>query len=84
MTDGMLLVVRPGVLDTVSAAASKGFLVQSDQKVLGLVINGINVENEPDSYFHQAKAYYQESTNVKKVTTSKIGEKVTTSKTGKK
>jgi Mrp family chromosome partitioning ATPase len=34
MADGILLVVRPGVVDFASAAA-KEFLEQSDQKVLG-------------------------------------------------
>ncbi|MCL1463442.1 GumC family protein [Argonema galeatum] len=64
-TDGILLVVRPGVVDTVSATACKEFLVQSGQKLLGLVVNGVIIENEPDSYFHQARAYYQESTTSK-------------------
>ena len=59
MTDGLLLVVRPGIVDAVSAAASKEFLIQSNQKVLGLVVNGVIVQNEPDSYFHHAKAYYR-------------------------
>jgi capsular exopolysaccharide synthesis family protein len=72
MTDGILLVARPGILDRVSATAAKEFLVQSGQKLLGLVINGVRVENEPDSYFHHAKAYYQEElTTSKGVTTSK-------------
>ncbi|MBD1897442.1 polysaccharide biosynthesis tyrosine autokinase [Coleofasciculus sp. FACHB-129] len=71
MTDGMLLVVRPGVVDTVSAAACKQFLVQSGQKVLGLVVNGVIVENEPDSYFHHAKAYYKEDASTPKMLTAK-------------
>jgi capsular exopolysaccharide synthesis family protein len=65
ITDGILLVARPGVVDTVSAAASKAFLKQSGQKVLGIVVNGVIVENEPDSYFHHAKAYYQGSATAK-------------------
>jgi capsular exopolysaccharide synthesis family protein len=75
MTDGMLLVSRPGVIDRVSAAASKGFLVQSNQAVLGLVVNGVNVENEPDSYFHHAKTYYKEELTTSKVAKSKTGKK---------
>jgi capsular exopolysaccharide synthesis family protein len=71
MTDGILLVVRPGVVDTVSAAACKQFLVQSGQKVLGLVVNGVIVENEPDSYFHHAKAYYKEDASTPKMLTAK-------------
>ncbi|MGQ4648018.1 polysaccharide biosynthesis tyrosine autokinase [Lyngbya aestuarii] len=57
MSDGILLVVRPGVIDTVSANATRERLIQSGQNVLGLVINGVIVENEPDSYFHHAKSY---------------------------
>jgi Mrp family chromosome partitioning ATPase len=75
MTDGMLLVSRPGAIDRVSAAASKGFLVQSNQAVLGLVVNGVNVENEPDSYFHHAKTYYKEELTPSKVAKSKTGKK---------
>ncbi|MBD1832242.1 polysaccharide biosynthesis tyrosine autokinase [Cyanobacteria bacterium FACHB-472] len=71
MTDGILLVVRPGVVDTVSAAACKQFLVQSGQKILGLVVNGVIVENEPDSYFHHAKAYYKEDASTPKMLTAK-------------
>jgi Mrp family chromosome partitioning ATPase len=73
MTDGLLLVSRPGVIDRVSAAASKEFLVQSNQKVLGLVVNAVNVQNEPDSYFHHAKTYYKEELLTSQVTASKTG-----------
>lgn len=71
MTDGILLVARPGVLDRVSAAAAKEFLVQSGQHVLGLVINGVKVEDEPDSYFHHAKSYYKEQLVLSKEMDSK-------------
>jgi capsular exopolysaccharide synthesis family protein len=57
MSDGILLVARPGVTDSASAKAAKEALDQSSQNVLGLVINGVIVENEPESYFHHAKAY---------------------------
>jgi polysaccharide biosynthesis transport protein len=55
LTDGMLLVVRPGVVNLDSANAAKEFLIQSGQKVLGIVINGVNVKREPDSYFYYTK-----------------------------
>jgi capsular exopolysaccharide synthesis family protein len=73
MTDGILLVSRPGLLDRVSAAAAKGFLLQSNQHVLGLVVNGVNVENEPDSYFHHAKTYYKKELTISQITMSKTG-----------
>ena len=55
LTDGILLVVRPGVVNLDSANAAKEFLTQSGQNVLGIVINGVNVKREPDSYFYYTK-----------------------------
>lgn len=55
MTDGILLVARPGVVDSTSAAAAKESLECSGQNVLGLVVNGVIVENESDSYFYYAR-----------------------------
>jgi capsular exopolysaccharide synthesis family protein len=56
MTDGMLIVVQPKLVDSASAIAAQELLEQSGQNVLGMVINGVNPENEPDSYFY-AKEY---------------------------
>lgn len=61
MTDGTLLVARPGVVDAASAGAAREFLVRSKQPVLGLVVNGVVAEHEPDSYFHHAKVYYKDA-----------------------
>jgi capsular exopolysaccharide synthesis family protein len=60
MTDGVLLVARPRVVDSTSAVTSKELLERSDQNVLGLVVNGVIVENESDSYFYYAKRYLAE------------------------
>jgi len=60
MSDGILLVARPGVVDSSSATAAREMLVQSGQNVLGLVVNGVLPENEPSSYYHYAKGYYSE------------------------
>lgn len=60
MTDGILLVARPGVLDSKAAKAACDSLERSDQNVLGLVANGVIVENESDSYFYFAKEYYSD------------------------
>lgn len=57
LTDGMLLVVRPGVLDVNSANAAKELLSQSSQNVLGMVINDVSKNREPESY----RYYSQES-----------------------
>ncbi|MGC1247950.1 MAG: polysaccharide biosynthesis tyrosine autokinase, partial [Spirulinaceae cyanobacterium] len=58
MADGILMVVRPKVLNVAGAKAAKDFLIQSGQNVLGLVANGVIIKNEPDSYFYYAKEQY--------------------------
>jgi polysaccharide biosynthesis transport protein len=60
MADGVLLVVRPGVVDSESATFAKGVLKQSGQNVLGLVINGVVPDREPYSYYYFAKEYHAE------------------------
>jgi polysaccharide biosynthesis transport protein len=52
MVDGLLLVVRPGVVDIGSATAAKEFLTQTGQNVMGMVINGVDYRHESDSYFY--------------------------------
>ncbi|HEY9845381.1 MAG TPA: polysaccharide biosynthesis tyrosine autokinase [Candidatus Caenarcaniphilales bacterium] len=59
LVDGVLLVVRPEVVDSGSANAAKEFLEQSGQNILGLVINGVITQNEPYSYYY-AREYYTE------------------------
>jgi polysaccharide biosynthesis transport protein len=58
LADGVILVVRPGVVTSVGATAAKELLRRSDSNVLGIVANGVNLKQEPDSYF-----YYTNSTS---------------------
>ncbi|MBD2482366.1 polysaccharide biosynthesis tyrosine autokinase [Planktothrix sp. FACHB-1365] len=60
VTDGILLVIRPGNIDTISATAAREQLIKSSQTVLGIVVNDLNSKNEPDSYFRHAKVYSNE------------------------
>lgn len=60
VADGILLVVRPRVVNAASANAAKEFLKQSNQNILGLVANGVVVKSEPDSYFYYTKENYME------------------------
>jgi capsular exopolysaccharide synthesis family protein len=57
MTDGILLVSRPGVIDSGSATAARDMLERSSQKVLGLLINGVIEKNEFSGDFSIAKQY---------------------------
>ncbi|WNZ47622.1 polysaccharide biosynthesis tyrosine autokinase [Leptolyngbya boryana CZ1] len=58
MTDGIVLVSRMGTVNFSSAQNAKEYLGQAEQKVLGIVINGVNPKDEPDSYFYGAYYYY--------------------------
>ncbi len=60
MADGILLVVRPEVVDFDNATFAKNFLEQSGQNVLGQVINGVVPDNESHSYYYFSKEYYSE------------------------
>jgi polysaccharide biosynthesis transport protein len=50
MADGILWVVRPGVLDSTNMAVAQEIVDQSRQTVLGVVVNGVIGENEYNSY----------------------------------
>jgi polysaccharide biosynthesis transport protein len=52
LADGVILVVRPGVVTSVGATAAKELLKRSNSNVLGIVANGVNLKQEPDSYFY--------------------------------
>ena len=54
-TDGIVLVGRLGVTNPQSAKDAKELLKQSNQKVFGLVVNG--VDSELDSHYQYAKNY---------------------------
>ncbi len=53
MVDGLLLVVRPGVVDYDSAIAAKKMLINTDQRILGIVANGVELNNEPYAPYAQ-------------------------------
>jgi capsular exopolysaccharide synthesis family protein len=59
VVDSVLLVARPGVIDTASAVVTNQLLTQISQKVLGLVINGVATEHESGSYIRHIEAYHE-------------------------
>lgn len=58
MSDGILLVARPSVIDYSSAAATQELLAKTSHNVLGLVVNGVSEMNESSSYFYHAAKYF--------------------------
>ncbi len=56
--DGLLFVVRPGVVDYASAIFAKELMEKSNQNVLGLVVNGVISNHEPHSCYYFANESY--------------------------
>jgi capsular exopolysaccharide synthesis family protein len=58
MTDGILLVARPGLIDANSIRAAQDMLKRTSCHVLGLIINGVIAKNEADNLFYHPKEYF--------------------------
>jgi polysaccharide biosynthesis transport protein len=67
MTDGTLMVARPGILDYSSALDAKKILEKTEQNVVGMVVNGENLENT----YYKDLSYL--SKNKKEQTTKLLG-----------
>ncbi len=67
MSDGILLVVRPGVIEYSSASTAQEMLQRSSHNVLGLVVNGIIERNEPNNYLNHGHEYFTPQEVKKKV-----------------
>ena len=52
LAQGVLLVVRPNVVAGSNLDNSKEILQRSGQPLLGMVVNGVIPDNEPDSYYY--------------------------------
>lgn len=58
MSNGILLVARPNVVNYTQGRIAKDVLTQSQQRVLGMVANGVNPVNEPDAHFYLRQDHY--------------------------
>lgn len=74
LTDGIIVVARPGVVTTGAAERTKDALGQTNQQVLGLVLNGVIPEHEPDSYYYY---YSRDDENEQQIKTFKDKTKAT-------
>ena len=50
VADGVLLVTRPSIADSISSKLAKKNLDQSGQNILGIVVNAVIPESEPNNY----------------------------------
>jgi capsular exopolysaccharide synthesis family protein len=60
MADGVLLVVRPGIVDSVNAAFACEMLEKSGQNVLGQVVNGVVPNNDRHINYYFKEEYPEE------------------------
>ena len=58
ITDGVLLVSRPGLIDRDSARAAQEKLKIARVKMLGLIVNGVIEQNETENHFAGANDYF--------------------------
>lgn len=58
IADGVIVVTRPGIADLNSSKSAKEYLDQSNQNILGIVINGVISENEPRAYNQYVEENY--------------------------
>ncbi|ACC83198.1 GumC family protein [Nostoc punctiforme] len=61
MADGILLVVRLGVLDCAVAKSTKMMLEQARSRVLGMVMNGVTADN--GFIYYSQKGYYNKNSS---------------------
>ncbi|MGF1934797.1 MAG: GumC family protein [Nostoc sp. ChiQUE02] len=61
MADGILLVVRPGVLDCAVAKSTKMMLEQARSRVLGMVMNGVTADS--GFIYYNQKGYYNKNSS---------------------
>jgi polysaccharide biosynthesis transport protein len=61
VSDGLILVGRPNVVDRHAAQTAQELLKKLRQEVLGLVVNGVIPKNEPHSYYYYSQGYYSYS-----------------------
>ncbi len=58
MTDGVLLVSRPGVIDANNARAAQEKLKMAKANILGLIVNGVIERNETEDHFAATNDYF--------------------------
>ncbi len=63
MASGILLVVRPGLVDFAKANEAKDLITRSGQNVLGLVINGVTTKTDRNLYSADEPFTEQDSTS---------------------
>ena len=62
MVDGVLVVARPGVVDSKSALAAKSLLTRSEANIMGLIVNAVDVKQHRENSFYYSNSRSESST----------------------
>lgn len=73
MVDGMIFVVRPGLVTYEQGRTAKEIAERTHQNVLGMVVNGVDAKSEPISYFSDASRNLGTKPRKKHFTLSNFG-----------
>jgi capsular exopolysaccharide synthesis family protein len=68
-SDNILLIARPGIVDSLNAVFVKEMIEKSGQNVMGLVINGVLPNQDPQSKQYFNNTYYDNRISPKTTTT---------------
>ncbi|MBO3460062.1 polysaccharide biosynthesis tyrosine autokinase [Aetokthonos hydrillicola Thurmond2011] len=71
MADGVLFIVRPGVVNSVDATSARELLEKSGQNVLGQVVNGVISQKKSRSYYMKEEYYQQKRADLMNNVTEK-------------
>ncbi|OYQ63748.1 hypothetical protein B9G53_15335 [Pseudanabaena sp. SR411] len=58
LSDNILLIARPGIVDSLNAVFVKEMIEKSGQNIMGLVINGVHPNQDPKSKQYFNNTYY--------------------------
>lgn len=61
MVDGVLVVARPGVVDSKSALAAKSLLTRSEANIMGLIVNGVDIKQHRENSFYYSNSRSESS-----------------------
>ncbi len=70
LSDNILLIARPGIVDSLNAVFVKEMIEKSGQNIMGLVINGVLPNQDPESKQYFNNAYYKDKISLNTTSTN--------------
>ncbi|TYQ29514.1 hypothetical protein PseudUWO311_01045 [Pseudanabaena sp. UWO311] len=74
LSDNILLIARLGIVDSLNAVFVKAMIEKSGQSIMGLVINGVLPNHDPESKKYFDNAYYKDKISLNSNATNTTNE----------